>query len=391
MPPPYDRPLDTLISEAQSEGVPSPKLRYRSQAGPTSAAVVAAPFKLEAEVLPGLKPAARLELTHYPATLLPGGDDQTLRLQSAQLTRFRALRTVVAVYLLEHYPVSRPKGLLGHQQFTRLLAQLQLVLAANRFESFRLAAAGRESAVFQRLIDAISQATGLRVDPDEGDLLLRIRPAEWQAEGWEVLARLTPRPLSARAWRVCHLPGGLNATLAAAMVQAAGVKASDRVCDPMCGSGTLLIERLLAGPAASALAFDLSARALACCRDNLQAASLGSMATLTQGDASKLNVAGASFDLVLCNPPWGDAVGAHRHNQLLYPALLTELARITTPGGRLALLSHEVRLLQQLLDNAPYWHIQHSIRVFHGGHYPRFYLLERSPVLWRRYLLKLHP
>lgn len=334
-------------------------------------------------MLPGLKPAARLELTSYPATLLPGGDEETIRLKSAHWSRFRALRTVVAVYLLEHYPVPRPKGLLGHQQFTRLLAQLQRVLAADRFESFRLAAAGRDSAVFQRLIGAIGQATGLRFDPDEGELLLRIRPAAWQAAGWEVLARLTPRPLSARAWRVCNLPGGLNATLAAAMVQAAGVKADDRICDPMCGSGTLLIERLLAGPAASALACDLSATALACCRDNLQAAGLSDRVTLAQADACQLDVPEASFDLVLCNPPWGDAVGAHRHNQLLYPALLAELARITAPGGRLALLSHEIKLLQRLLDDTPHWRIQHSTRVFHGGHYPRFYLLERSPVLRR--------
>ncbi|MBS3932746.1 MAG: hypothetical protein KGZ35_00165, partial [Truepera sp.] len=156
-------------------------------------------------MLPGLKPVARLELASYPASLLPGGDEETIRLQSVHLSRFRTLRTVVAVYLLEHYPVPRPKGLLGHQQFTRLLAQLQLVLAGDRFESFRLAAAGRDSAVFQRLIGAIGQATGLRFDPDEGELLLRIRPAAWQATGWEVLARLTPRPLSARAWRVCNL------------------------------------------------------------------------------------------------------------------------------------------------------------------------------------------
>jgi 23S rRNA G2445 N2-methylase RlmL len=320
---------------------------------------------------------------------LPGGDDETIRLQSAHPSRFRALRTVVAVHLLEHYPVPRPKGLLGHQQFTRLLAQLQLVLAANRFESFRLAAAGRDSAVFRRLIDAISQAIGLRYDPDEGDLLLRIRPAEWQAAGWEVLTRLTPRPLSARAWRVCNLPGGLNATLAAAMVQAAGVRAGDRICDPMCGSGTLLIERLLAGPAASALACDLNAQALACCRDNLQAAGVSDRVTLAQADASRLKVAKASFDLVLCNPPWGDAVGAHHHNQTLYPALLAELARITAPGGRLVLLSHEVKLLQRLLDDTPHWRIQHSTRVFHGGHYPRFYLLERSPVLRRHQLFQV--
>jgi 23S rRNA G2445 N2-methylase RlmL len=219
----------------------------------------------------------------------------------------------------------------------------------------------------------------LTFDPKEGDLLLRVRPAAWQPGGWEVLIRLTPRPLSARAWRVCNLPGGLNATLAAAMVQAAGVRAGDRVCDPMCGSGTLIIERLLAGPTAQALAFDLSAKALACCQDNLRAAGLADRVTLAQADARRLELATASVDLVLCNPPWGDAVGAHRHNETLYPALLAELARITAPAGRLVLLSHEVRLLERLLSATPLWQVEDTSRVYHGGHYPRVYLLTRTP------------
>ena len=33
-------------------------------------------------------------------------------------------------------------------------------------------------------------------------------------EGWEVLVRLTPRPLTARPWRVCNWPGALNAVVA---------------------------------------------------------------------------------------------------------------------------------------------------------------------------------
>ena len=38
-------------------------------------------------------------------------------------------------------------------------------------------------------------------------------------EGWEALVRLTPRPLSARPWRVCNLPGALDATAAHAMAR----------------------------------------------------------------------------------------------------------------------------------------------------------------------------
>ena len=37
--------------------------------------------------------------------------------------------------------------------------------------------------------------------PEDGQLLIRLRP-ETDGPGWEVLARTTPRPLSARPWRL---------------------------------------------------------------------------------------------------------------------------------------------------------------------------------------------
>ena len=105
----------------------------------------------------------------------------------------------------------------------------------------------------------------LEVSESSGDLLVRIRRA---AAGWQVLVRTSPRPLSTRAWRVCNLPGALNATLAHAMVSMTDPIESEVFVNIACGSGTLLIERLALGPACVAVGYDLNGEALSCARTN---------------------------------------------------------------------------------------------------------------------------
>ncbi len=282
------------------------------------------------------------------------------------------LRTVVSVYRLLTFAVPRPKALLGHEHLSRLIREIKDRTAQARFTGFRLSAAGDDSAVFRRLGEQLAQTTGM-VQDAEGDLLMRVRRSP--KNGWEVLLRLTPRPLSARAWRVCNLPGGLNAALAAVMVGLAEIKPGERVFNPMCGSGTLLAEAGLQNSSLQFTGCDQNPAALACSAQNVAAA--GFTAELFEADATATGLAEGSVDVIVSDPPWGDAVGTHKENAALYPALLSECARVAAPGARFVLLTHEVRLLEHLLQNQTLWQLRTSFKVFHGGHYPRVYLLHK--------------
>lgn len=306
-----------------------------------------------------------------------------------------ALRTVQSVARVWRFAVPRPKALLGDAALRALLTGLRALRTAAepaRFSALRLSAAGRESPVMQRLAQALAEGLELPLRAD-GDLLVRVRPA---AEGgWEVLARTTPRPLTVRPWRVCDRPGGLDTGLAAALVRLAGVHPNERVCNPMLGSGTLLIERALAGPAACLHGFDLDPAALACAERNAAAAGVGERLRLWRADAAapSQDAGGAPpdpagdgarapstrYDLLLVDPPWGDAVGEHAANATLYAALLTSLARLAVKGGRLVFVTHEVRLTERLLSGHPAWRLHHQRRVWQGGHQPLCLLLERLP------------
>ncbi len=346
---------------------------------------------LELALAPGLADVALNELRELarraklPLPAVQQRDDAIAFAWQGDPRVLHALRTVQSVARVWRFDVPRPKALLGDAALRELVEGMRAVAAAAepaRFTALRLSAAGRESAVMQRLARALADALELPLRAD-GDLLVRVRPGA--QGGWEVLARTTPRPLSVRSWRVCDRPGGLDAALAAALVRLAGVRPDERVCNAMLGSGTLLIERALAGPAGCLHGFDVEASALACTERNAAAAGVEARLRLWQGDATAPPggaVAGdnpARYDLLLVDPPWGDAVGDHGANAALYAALLESLARVAVRGARLVFVTHEVRLTERLLNEQSAWVLRHQRRVWQGGHQPLCLLLERLP------------
>lgn len=337
-----------------------------------------------AELVPGLEAPARAELQRLGARRLEPVADG-VRFEAAQPARLvREARLVAAFYLALDFAVPRPKALLGDAAFRRLSEAVARVagphgrgtpLSGGPFDGLRLAAAGAGSPVMLRLGEALAGAAGLGFDPEAGELVVRLRPG--RRGGWEVLVRLTPRPSSARAWRVCNRAGGLNAVVAAAMNELVGVRPDDRYLNLMCGSGTLLVERALAGPARRLVGVDLDPAAVTCAERNLQAAGAAERCELLAADVAELDAGLGRFDVVVADAPWGDAVGEHDANRRLYPLLLERAAALAAPGARFALLTHEVRLARRLLPAAPGWELVRELQVAHGGHNPLLLLLGR--------------
>lgn len=343
----------------------------------------------EIEILPGLKPFVEDELArtfansvrHLPAV---GEEVDALRFDYEGSPRdFFGLATPVAVYLLLYFDIPRPKALLGYQHFTRLTGQIDRVRGlhpSGSFNSFRFSAAGKDSAVFNRLKEALADYTHMVNEPEEADLMLRIRPTITRRSGWEVLIRTTPRPLATREWRICDRPGALNAAVAAAMIELTSPLPDDRFFNPMCGSGTLLIERARRAPAQVIGGCDIDTEALRCAHENITAAGVAEQIEAFEMDGVALDVPDGVFDAICTDLPWGQLSGSHVANTDLYPAALAEFARVAAPGCRMVVLTHEVTLLESLLDAlADRWRLRAVHMVFQGGLHPRLYLLERLP------------
>ncbi len=178
----------------------------------------------EVEVIPGLEELAerelRARLRGVEVVGRPREGRIAIRFRGA-IRRLNDLRSVVAVYTVRRFAVPRPRALLGHENFQSVVALARSVIDAwprGAFRSFRLSAAGADSPTFTRLKALLADSLHLASTEGPGDLLLIVRRPPDGSPGWEVLARMSPRPLAARHWRVCDLPGALNASVAHVMV-----------------------------------------------------------------------------------------------------------------------------------------------------------------------------
>lgn len=336
----------------------------------------------EAEFAPGLLSVVRDEIGHCignTGRIIKSYRDDSLQFTfEGDIRQLLRLRTVIAVYAVTQFDVPRPKALLGHQHFHHLLDTFRSLLNLDEYQSLYVSAAGSESSVMMRIKSELRQQLELEIGEDEGDLLLRIRRTPGAKQGWDVLIRLTPRPLATRNWRVCNYEGALNASVAAAMIQLTNPTPQDRFLNIGCGSGTMLIERHQLMPANVLSGCDNSIDVLGCAEENIKVAQITGI-DLIHTDAIQLPFASNSMDKLVADLPFGQLQGSHEENEWLYPAIMTEAARIARRKARFILITHEIRLMEQVLSDYDDWNlVERPIKITLSGLHPRIYILERK-------------
>jgi len=175
-------------------------------------------------------------------------------------------------------------------------------------------------------------------------------PAEVEVWGFHsgekltVGVRLTDNTFRHRRELQRQRKGALRPTIAAAMVVAGRPRADDIVLDPMCGTGTLLFERLGAAPVAKLIGLDIDPEAVRLARANLPPDD-GTEVRL--GDATALDLPPDSVDTILCNLPFGRAYSDKTANRPLYAKLRQAFDRVLRPAGRMVLLTNDMESLSR--------------------------------------------
>ncbi len=331
-------------------------------------------YTLELTTWPGILPALCDELDAAQIAYEVDSRRHSVCIQQRALWPLRVpVYCAQSAFVVLDFAIPRPKALLGQQYFDEIIRTAQAIMHEHRFTTLQLDAAGSDSTVMQRIVTELAQRLNLQVVSTEGEFVVRIRPS---ALGWQVLLRLTPRPLGTRSWRVCNMPGALNAVVAAAMVRWAGLYDDDRILNVGAGSATLLIERALMGPASMLVGCDVSADARACAQRNIAAAQFQDRIAMHDWDATALPLADTSVDLILADLPFGQLIGTHNSNTQLYPAVIHEARRVLSSRGRMVLISHEIRLLHQTLTSMTSVRIADELQVEVGGMHPVMYLVQ---------------
>lgn len=149
----------------------------------------------------------------------------------------------------------------------------------------------------------------------------------------------------------------------------------DVVLDPLCGAGTIVIERALLAPFDRLIGGDIRDEAVTMARRNARAA--GVVATWRPWDARSLPFDDASVTRILTNLPFGKQVGTHEENEGLYTALIQEFGRVLTADGLMVTLTSDDRLWDMILRDHG-WRIVKKIVLVVLGLPASIFVVERG-------------
>ncbi len=159
--------------------------------------------------------------------------------------------------------------------------------------------------------------------------------------------RLSDASMRHRTYKREHLPASLRPTVAATMALLSRPTADDKVLDPLCGAGTILIERGLSGAFEQLLGGDMRKEAVEMAKRNAREAEVE--ATWRTWDARKLPLDKESVTRIITNLPFGKQIGSREENGQLYRSLCESFGRVLTPDGLLVALTSEDRLWETVL------------------------------------------
>jgi 23S rRNA G2445 N2-methylase RlmL len=161
--------------------------------------------------------------------------------------------------------------------------------------------------------------------------------------------RLSDARMRHRDYKLQHLPASLRPSAAAALVWLTRPAADDVFLDPMCGAGTILIERAQVGRYRLLCGGDVSSEAVAVAHANI--GSRYKPIAVRCWDACRLPLDTAAVSAAAVNLPFGRQVGTSAGNRALYPAFLREAARVLRPGARLVALTGDTRTFMEALQH----------------------------------------
>jgi tRNA (guanine6-N2)-methyltransferase len=232
------------------------------------------------------------------------------------------------------------------------LSQWQRLHNGQRIRSWRVVSQMHGAHAFQRneagraVSDALRRLLprSMRLVEDEADVEFWLL-----VSGSEALVglRLTDATMRHRDYKREHLPASLRPTVAAAMSWLAHPMPDDVVLDPLCGVGTILIERALLAPYKRAFGGDIREEAVTMAKRNARSAKIS--AQWQTWDARALPLEDGSVTKIITNLPFGKQIGSHEANVEQYSTLAREFGRVLVPDGMMVTLTSEDRLWETVL------------------------------------------
>lgn len=166
--------------------------------------------------------------------------------------------------------------------------------------------------------------------------------------------------------------GSLPTTIASAMAFLADLSPGESVLDPVCGSGSLLVEAHGCCSGVDLIGIDID-------RDAIKAAKLNMSyihgCKLNKGDATRIELPDGSCDVFLANLPFGKQFGSTVDNPNLYRDILKEMSRLASPKGRAVMITSDVAAMDKAIDQIAGVKLKKRIKVKIRGTWAEIFVL----------------
>jgi tRNA (guanine6-N2)-methyltransferase len=126
-----------------------------------------------------------------------------------------------------------------------------------------------------------------------------------------------------------------------------GINSQNVILDPMCGSGTILVEAATFRPA-KLIGGDIEPEAVKITIENMETFDPKLHIDIRQWDAQKLPLDNKSVDKIICNLPFGKQIEVSDIKQF-YKNIIAEFDRVLRPG-KMVLLTNQVQELTNAVN-----------------------------------------
>ena len=176
-----------------------------------------------------------------------------------------------------------------------------------------------------------------------------------------------------RKWRKNLSSTALKPYIAHLLCLLSKPQKTDIFLDPMCGSGSILIERALMGKYQRIIGSDIDEKALKAAKNNIK--QINKKIELHNWNAFKLPLEDNSINKIVVDMPFGIRSGKHSQNITLYSNFLKEAKRVLKPNSIVVILSQEISLLDKQINKTNNLTIRQKIRTNLGGLKPAVFVL----------------
>ena len=169
---------------------------------------------------------------------------------------------------------------------------------------------------------------------------------------WEIGVQITTRPLSTRSYRISHISGALNPTIASGMNLLADIQSAKSYLNPFSGSGTFLIEALISNPnLQEIIGFDIDKSALTASIQNIKEAGFIRKIKIKSLDITD-NLDLGKFDIITADLPFGMVISKHTNLEDLYQKFIELSKNHLAKNGKMIAITSEIDLFRKTIQKS---------------------------------------